>query len=405
MSVNMLLISGAVKAGTSKTGKKIITAIASCLVIIVFLLIAFTTNVLSIFLNVGHVDLNNFDAKGTPIYQEIRSMYDDFVDDQKEEIKDLKQQIHDDNMVYTTELVYNPVTKKYEEKEREYCKAEITTDYRYLQTAYVMAYLSIKNSKDYINNKTKIAVDEDELFGFWNQVSTIVVDANEEDENAPTYHMSYKDASVYRSEQKKQIKEVESVRRQKIKIRATQHRAGATHCAIMTAYTLRKSGYLVALADLSESRDYQSIMRSYDRDDSQGFFTLFDIDIYLSMDTLVEQDYQFIVYDCGVHVNDIDADKNIIITGSKPWELIPLQRTLQAIKDIDAYLFLFNYTDPELEEDVKNMMKDVGVNDDKVFFLEMQSYLKESNVMRKIINVSDSEKKPKKKTWIFGKGR
>lgn len=50
MSVNMLLISGAVKAGTSKTGKKIITAIASCLVIIVFLLIAFTTNVLSIFL-------------------------------------------------------------------------------------------------------------------------------------------------------------------------------------------------------------------------------------------------------------------------------------------------------------------------------------------------------------------
>lgn len=180
--------------------------------------------------------------------------------------------------------------------------------------------------------------------------------------------MSYKDASVYRSEQKKQIKEVESVRRQKIKIRATQHRAGATHCAIMTAYTLRKSGYLVALADLSESRDYQSIMRSYDRDDSQGFFTLFDIDIYLSMDTLVEQDYQFIVYDCGVHVNDIDADKNIIITGSKPWELIPLQRTLQAIKDIDAYLFLFNYTDPELEEDVKNMMKDVGVNDDKVFF-------------------------------------
>lgn len=221
--------------------------------------------------------------------------------------------------------------------------------------------------------------------------------------------MSYKDASVYRSEQKKQIKEVESVRRQKIKIRATQHRAGATHCAIMTAYTLRKSGYLVALVDMSESKDYQSIMRSYDMDDSQGFFTLFDIDIFLSMNTLVEQDYQFIVYDCGVHANDIAADiaadKNIIITGSKPWELIPLQRTLQAIKDIDTYLFLFNYTDPELEEDVKNMMKDVGVNDDKVFFLEMQSYLKESNVMRKIIDVSDSEKKPKKKTWIFGKGR
>ena len=31
MSVNMLLISGAVKAGTSKTGKKIITAIIDCI--------------------------------------------------------------------------------------------------------------------------------------------------------------------------------------------------------------------------------------------------------------------------------------------------------------------------------------------------------------------------------------
>lgn len=74
MSVNMLLISGAVKAGTSKTGKKIITAIASSFAIIVFLLIAFTTNVLSIFLNVGHVNLNNFDAKGTPIYILLHSI-------------------------------------------------------------------------------------------------------------------------------------------------------------------------------------------------------------------------------------------------------------------------------------------------------------------------------------------
>ena len=92
---------------------KIITAIASSFAIIAFLLIAFTTNVLSIFLNVGHVNLNNFDAKGTPIYQEIRSMYDDFVDDQKrKKSRTSSSKIHDDNMVYTTELVYNPVTKK-----------------------------------------------------------------------------------------------------------------------------------------------------------------------------------------------------------------------------------------------------------------------------------------------------
>lgn len=217
--------------------------------------------------------------------------------------------------------------------------------------------------------------------------------------------MSYKDASVYREEQKKQVKEVEVIKRQKIKIRATQHRTGATHSAIMTAYTLRKAGYLVALVDMSGSRDYQSIMRSYDMDDSQGFFSLFDIDIFLSTDKLVEQDYQYIVYDCGVHENDIRGDKNIIVTGSKPWELIPLQLTMQEITDIEECVFLFNFTDPDLEADIKAMMKEVGVAENKVFFLEMQSYVSESSVLRKLLNVPDATNKSKKKGWIFAKGK
>ena len=195
MAVNMLLISGAVRAGTSKTGKKIITAIVSFFVVIVFLLIALTTNILSIFLNIGHVDLNDFDAKETKIYQSIRIIYDDFVDDQKEKIKELEQQYHDDNMVYTTELIYNPATKKYEEKKSEYCKAEITTDYNYLQTSYVMAYLSIKNGTEYINDKSKIYADSKELIDFWNQISEIVVD-EDEDADPPKYHIYNKLLSV-----------------------------------------------------------------------------------------------------------------------------------------------------------------------------------------------------------------
>lgn len=217
--------------------------------------------------------------------------------------------------------------------------------------------------------------------------------------------MSYKDASVYREGQKKQAKEVDVIKRQKIKIRATQHRVGATHSSIMTAYTLRKAGYLVALVDVSGSQDYQSIMRSYDMDDSQGFFSLFDIDIFLSTDKLVEQDYQFIVYDCGVHENDIQAEKNIIITGSKPWELIPLHLTMQEITDIEECVFLFNFTDPDLESDIKAMMKEVGVAENKVFFLEMQSYTSESSVMKKLLDVPDVTNKSKKKGWIFGRGK
>lgn len=189
MAVNMLLVSGAVRVGTSKTGRKIIATVVAILAVILFLLIAFMANLLSIFLDLGHINLDDFDAKKTGIYQDIRALYDDFVDEQKEEIKDLSQQYHDDNMASKTELVYNPVTKKDEEKKSEYCKAEITTDYSYLQTAYVMAYLSIKNNKSYINDKSKISADKEELFDFWGKVSPIVVEANEEDANAPTYHI------------------------------------------------------------------------------------------------------------------------------------------------------------------------------------------------------------------------
>ena len=196
MAVNMLLVSGAVSAGTSKAGRKIIGAVLSFFAVIIFLLIALTTNLLSIFLNIGHTYLNVFDAKETKIYQDIRSIYDDFVENQKEEIKKLEQQYHDENMVYKTELVYNSETKKIERKNIEYCKAEITTDYSYLQTAYVMAYLSIKNATEYINDKSKIYANSGELVEFWNRVSEIVVDASGEGTDAPTYHIYNKLLSI-----------------------------------------------------------------------------------------------------------------------------------------------------------------------------------------------------------------
>lgn len=68
----------------------------------------------------------------------------------------------------------------------EYCKAEITVrEYQYINTAYILSYLSVKNKKDYLKKK-KVNIDKEELFDFWAQISSVQVNEGGT-EDRPTY--------------------------------------------------------------------------------------------------------------------------------------------------------------------------------------------------------------------------
>ena len=184
-----MAISTAAKIAISarKPIKKIIAAV---LVFLFggFLFMTIISSMISIFADSDSDSKINssFNSQETKEYQTIRAYYDEYVNSNKNEMEAIAKKIMNENMAYRTVRVYNPETKKYENKKEEYCKAEVTVkDYCYINTAYVMAYLSCIYCKDYLRDRD-INIDKQELFDFWDQINSIKIEtAGTEDE--PVY--------------------------------------------------------------------------------------------------------------------------------------------------------------------------------------------------------------------------
>lgn len=179
---DMLLISSAVKLGTSKYGKKILGVFLGFIALVLLLIVCAISGLISIFTNSGKIN-SNFNAQNTTIYQELRDIYDDYSDALKEEMEELVTYYRDANMDYDLEEVYNPEIKEYEVVEKWYCKADISSEFQYISSSYTLAYLSIKNQRDYLTDRTKIKINKNEVIEFWNIIGGIKVEEGGSEEN------------------------------------------------------------------------------------------------------------------------------------------------------------------------------------------------------------------------------
>lgn len=177
MAEGLLVASAAIKAANSKTGRKVTGVIAGVLLFFLTILIAVVVHIFSIFSWENISGTNGvIDVQATEIYRQIRIIYDEYVEDKKEEMTVMEEAYREANTEYRTETVYDAEKEEYVEEEVEYCTAEITQSYSHMNTATVMAYLSCKNQKDYIRDATRAKVRKEELREFWETVSGIKVD-------------------------------------------------------------------------------------------------------------------------------------------------------------------------------------------------------------------------------------
>ena len=201
------------------------------------------------------------------------------------------------------------------------------------------------------------------------------IEIKEELKKCITVGKSYNESVIYKdaiSESKKiYVKEIDRV---SIAIAGTQKRIGVTHNSITLANYLRNAGYICALVEKNDSKDFESIRESYDLKAEKGYFTMNGIDYYTdsSSDNLVKKTYNFIIYDCGCF-KDTDSnffnscDKQLIIAGVKAWEQLNFQKLLDNIdfEKIMKYYYYFNLCPKAMETDVRKEMNDVK---DRVFF-------------------------------------
>ena len=225
--------------------------------------------------------------------------------------------------------------------------------------------------------------------------------------------MSYKEASLFRSEENlfKKAEEPLGSQKKTLVYTGTQNRVGVTHCVISAAYALRSYGYLVAVVDCTGSTDYVNIMHSYEKklgDDLK--FPLEEIDFFIkpasSECISPSAAYNFIIYDMGHYgrisaLNDSEkeiyksAEEKVLVCGSKPWEIPYLSQIVgnMADEEKESMKFLFNLTESALKNDIKKMMKQCGIKEDSVHFMDYIEMFQENRTVIEMFGVTKNKRK------------
>ena len=173
------------------------------------------------------------------------------------------------------------------------------------------------------------------------------------------------------------IKQKQNANRVMIGFAGSQERVGTTHNAIVTANTLRRSGYMVALLEMSSHPVFRDIKESYDEESEDALhFSVNGIDYYPSVqasevNSIMAKAYNFLVMDFGTFdtMDEITFNKcevPVIVAGSKPWELDAVNKLFAKTvhENLVRYNFLFNFTDDKYRDDIKSGMAELK----KVFF-------------------------------------
>lgn len=141
---------------------------------------------------------------------------------------------------------------------------------------------------------------------------------------------------------------------------------GCTHNSIVLANFLRKKGYMVAIAEMNTSKAFSYIREAYDLqlfDDR--YFSMEGIDYYPDttaedLGSILGKTYNFILCDFGPYkeadrVSFGKCDIHIILSGTKPWEMVAIDSVFRST-ETDALLsfhFCFNLVPKLQQADVK----------------------------------------------------
>lgn len=180
-----VLAYGAAKVAGSENGRKVIGAVFAAVIGFFFIVGSIVSSMVSIFANEKDLS-SDFDGKETEVYKEIRGIYDEYVKEVEERIQQIEEELTEEYADTKFEWRYNPETEKDELVEIEYCTANFTVDYRYINTSYVMAYLSCIHRKEYM--KGNININEKELKKFWDTIGGLKVEKLGSDDE-PEFYM------------------------------------------------------------------------------------------------------------------------------------------------------------------------------------------------------------------------
>lgn len=198
-----------------------------------------------------------------------------------------------------------------------------------------------------------------------------------------------------------------------ISVIGSQNRIGVTHTCISLAYTLIRKGYRVAVVELNDNNDFETLVNCYDNNvysnEISKFIKINQIDFYANVDiatfTKIQGlNYDYIIIDNGDIMNcDIAehnrADVKLVCFGAKAWEQKYLGLVFEQGEEVIANYRFITLADEKLKEEIVEEMKP-----SKVYFPKYNPEpFSEDNVL---LNCLDGylyeEEKPKRKRKLLG---
>ena len=117
----------------------------------------------------------------------------------------------------------------------------------------------------------------------------------------------------------------------KIAVAGTQHRCGTTVTAMNLAYWLAARGADVCYIECNMNRHLSTIINLFEAETEKEHYKLEGIDCYVT--DVLDRDYDFIVYDCGVADGTStvfhNADKRILCGSVLPYELTKFNQAMK----------------------------------------------------------------------------
>ena len=146
-------------------------------------------------------------------------------------------------------------------------------------------------------------------------------------------------------------------------------RIGTTHISISMANFLSAKGFKVGVVEFHPSKHFESIRNAYDGiEEHSKCFKLNDTYFYpyqkeLTVTDVLQEDFNYIILDMGEYrTSNMEefhrANKKVIISGVKEWEIPSLEKILLNEKNIyiNKYLYAFNFADDNTFQFVKGNM-------------------------------------------------
>lgn len=233
-------------------------------------------------------------------------------------------------------------------------------------------------------------------------------------EKAVLSGIAYKDALQFRDEEEykknagMKLSEEDGIQKA-ICITGACRRVGVTHCALLAAHTLCKSGYLAAIVDCGGSDDYVKLANSLHLTmEPEGCFHVDEgIDIYSRrplQPVLEDKAYHYVIYDMEPYsqANRTEdpasslfglASERLLLCGSKPWELEESEAAARLFGELQlSVTYLFTMTPPAMQADIVKRMKKAGAEEKAVHFLEyLPDCFSESDTIKRILQVKEAQ--------------